>query len=153
MAIGQTLDEAYKLSLAIYRQNRAYWVNAKALVTQSQVAADVLFNIAQNPSIVVPQIQALAQLPGLITYAQSAGARNDPTYDPVAEFQAWRTALFAIRDQVINTFPKDPSGFLLFYQFNPDGTTVIRSFASTLPAVVTLSGLIDQALATGALSP
>lgn len=145
---GQTLDEAYNLARAIYRQNKAYWINAKALVVQAQVPTDVIFNIAQNPAIVVPQIQAIAAMPGLTAYARSVGAENDPAYDPVAEFQAWRSALFAIRDHVLATFPKDASGFLLFYKFNADGTTAARTFPSSAADVVTLAGLIDNAIAT-----
>jgi hypothetical protein len=142
----ESLATAYDRAKQIYRQSRADLVNFRNLLSGSSVPADIVFNIARNPDIRVGQLAPIAALPGIIEYARSVGAENDPTYDPVAEFQAWRTALFAIRDHILSTFPVDANGWLLFLKFNVDGTTQVRQFTGA--QVTPLITLIDAALAT-----
>jgi hypothetical protein len=153
----QSLTVAYETVKGMYYQSRAYWLNAKQLVSQGspatpgQVERVAVFNMHENPALVVPQIAALAQVPGLIDYARSAGAENNPSYDPVAEFQAWRAALFAVRDHIEATFPKDAQGFLAIYKFNGSQPATVGNFPTVAPDMVTLAGLIDNIIATPAL--
>lgn len=143
---GETLAEAYARARGIYLQSKADLLNFKALLAGASVGADIVFNIARNPDIRIGQIQPIAQMPGMAAYAQSVGATNNPAYDAVAEFAAWRDALRAIRDSVLSTFPADAAGFLLFLKFNPDGTTSARQF--TQAQVAGLVSLVDAALVT-----
>lgn len=144
--ITESLARAYDRAQGIYAQSKADLLNFKALLVGPAVPSDVVFNIARNPDIRIGQIQPIAQMPGMAAYAQSVGATNNPAYDAVAEFQAWKAALLAIRDHILATFPKDVNGFLLFMTFNADGTTSVRQF--TVAQVATLNTLIDAALAT-----
>ena len=142
----ETLQEAYARGRGIYVQSKADLLNFKQLLTGASVPSDVVFNIARNADIRIGQIQPITQMPGIVQYAQSVGATNNPSYDAVAEFNAWRDALRAIRDNILSTFPADVNGFLLFLKFNPDGTTTARQF--TAAQVSTLNSLIDAAIAT-----
>jgi hypothetical protein len=96
----------------------------------------------------LPKMQAVAQIPGIVDFARSVGGENDPTYDPVEEFNSWRNAMVAIRDHIIATFPQDGQGFLLQTKFSSDGSTFTRTFPNTAPDMVTLVTLLDAAIAT-----
>lgn len=143
----EPLYDAYARVKGIFRQSKAYLVNAKQLVTQPSVPADVVFNIARNPSQVVPQVEAIAaKFGGGVLAAYAREQENDPTYDVVADFTAWKNSLFAIRDHILTTFPKDANGFLLFLTFNADGSTATRNF--TAAQCAQLASLIDAAILT-----
>src|SRR3954465_13153586 len=144
----ETASEAYVRGRGLFIQSKGYLQNSRNLLpVPANVDADVGVNMARNVGILVPIMQQIVATPGLVTFAQSAAGLNDPTADPIAKFTAWRDALFAIRDQIMSTFPNS-GGFLLREKFNADGSTTSRTFPNTTPSIVMLVSLIDAAIAT-----
>lgn len=126
----QAFDELRRLAVA----SKAYLQNRRNLLIQATVSSSVLIELINHYRTTLAAMAALASTPGLAAYAQAQV--NDPTYDIVAEYVAMRDAMTVARDELIVSFPKDGSGFLLYQQLTGDGTIVLRTFTTAQVASV-----------------
>jgi hypothetical protein len=124
--------------------SKAYLQQKRQEMTAATVSASVPFAVIQHFAAVLPLLATWAATAGLAAYAQAQ--ENDPAYDVSAEYVAMRNAMQSARDQLIATFPKDGSGFLLYQTMNADGTVALRTFtaAQLAPTVA----LLDSVIAT-----
>jgi hypothetical protein len=123
---------------------RAYLVTQRALMVAPTVNAAVLKAVIQHFSVVIPTLTTLAATPGLAAYAKDQ--LNNPNYDIAAEFSAMRKTMVAAMTGLIQMFPNNPSGLLLYELVSPAGifTTITFTSAQAAPAVA----LIDAVIAT-----
>lgn len=123
---------------------KEYATQRKAQLQQASVDANLVLSIAEHCRAVLTIFDNAAQTPGLPEYARAQV--NDPNYDIVAEYQAMRSAIVALRDAVVSLFPKDASGWLLYQQLAADGTITVRTFTSAQTAVLIphLDGVINS---------
>lgn len=101
---------------------------ATQLVTDSaagNVEAGRVVNFAANLAGYNDRFARYTVLPGLVAYVREQ--INDPAIDIVAEYQTMLAQINATRTWIINNFPKDGSGFLLYHTFGADGRLVQRT--------------------------
>ena len=85
--------------------------------TQRRLYVDVLHQIAT----VLDAWDAAIAVPGLVAYARAE--KNNQTLDVVAEFNAMRAALIALRDEVFGSLPVNGGG-VVEYAVTVDGDRV-----------------------------
>lgn len=124
--------------------SRTYLQGQRALMVAPTCSALVPLAVIQHFASVIDLMTTLAQTPGLAAYARAQF--DDPGYDVAAEFLAMRTAMVSTRDSLIDLFPKDGNGFLLYQTISPTGALGARTFtaAQVAPAVA----LIDTVITT-----
>lgn len=115
------LDRAKKLAL----QLKGY-LQQRNLQLQSTAGADVIMAIMSDVRTYRIDFLQIAAIPGIAEHAREL--ENDPTYDVVAEFNAMLAAMSATVTEVVNTFPKDASGYWLEKQVAGDGNVIFRAF-------------------------
>lgn len=116
------LDRAKGLAL----QMRTY-LQQRNTQLQSATGADVVLAIMSDLRSYRLEFLSISAIPGIAAHARDL--ENDQNYDVVAEFQAMVTAIAAAVTEIINTFPKDASGFWLATQVAADGGFQYRTFS------------------------
>ena len=132
-------------------RNAARMVKAQANTLNTASAAgpisakDVL-DFATTLADAIDRFNAAKVVPGIAAFAQNQ--LNDATVDIVTEFNNMVTGCVNVRDWIVNNFPKDASGYLLFISFTAAGRYAYRQFSSTQTAgmrtqLATLIAAID----------
>ena len=99
--------------------------------------ANQIFQFVDNLRATLQAMGTAAATPGLAAYAQTQ--ISQPTYDPVADYNALVADLNAIIAWVTTNFPKDVGGFVQAYTLNADGSRTPATFTSAQTAgLVTL---------------
>jgi len=87
-----------------------------------------IINYLRDLTVAKTKLAERANTPGLIPYAQAQ--YNSPTLDIVVEYNTMITAINGTITWLVNNFPKDATGYLLYEQLNADGTISYRSFTT-----------------------
>lgn len=97
------------------RNIKAAAARARGLLASASQSADFILGIHRAMVTADTNLATQAAITGMADYAKSQV--SDPAYDIVAEFQALRAAVQAVRDSIETTIPKDGSGYFLIHQF------------------------------------
>lgn len=99
----------------------------KAQFVLPTTAADAVLALVQHCRAVILRIDAWT-VPGLSEFAQAQ--RVDGTYNIGADLANARAAYVALRDTLMQRFPKDTNDWLSYQKFDVDGAITIRTFTA-----------------------
>lgn len=105
-----------------------YLLNRKTLMQQPTCDARVIVQLVETHCRTVIARIDLWSVPGLQEVARTLW--NDPAYDVLTDIAATRAAYVNLRDTLMQRFPKNANGFLLYEQFTADGSITTRTFTS-----------------------
>jgi len=144
LALDQLPADGYAESRRLAANLRKILEIRSAELAASDTNADVIISILYDVRAVRDRFNQIAAIPGIVVYAQSQEDNAD--YDVVAEFTSLVVAMEAVLDNIVNTFPKDASGFLLEKKWDVDMNYVYNVF--TPAQTVNLRDLIDAVIAS-----
>lgn len=88
------------------------------------IEASRIVSYSVNLANMREQLARFTAVPGLVAYVRTQV--NDPTIDVVAEYNTMLIQLNATRTWIVNNFPKDANGYILYHQLDSNGKLVQR---------------------------
>ena len=140
--------EAYTNAKKLAVRLKSVAAGYAARLQAGNVSTDNISSIRDDMIHYDAQFAAIAAVPNIAAYAQAQ--EDDLLLDVVAEFNAMRTAIQAVKADIESTFPThldNGTNYLLGYYWNPSGSGMLqRTFAPA--ATATLAGLLNAVVAT-----
>jgi hypothetical protein len=116
----------------------------RAMMVAPTCDAQAALEVIRHLGHVGGLMSSWASTPGLAAYARAQV--DDPNYDVVAEFNAMLSAINSAKTTLINMFPKDGSGYILYQKIQANGSLENRTF--TAVQLVGAVAEIDAVIAT-----
>lgn len=120
---------------------KSFSIKSRDFMAGNTVSANQILQVLNELKNAKAIFDAVSTIPGIGIYAQEQ--LNDGTLNIVAEFTTMTDVMIVAMDWVVDTFPKDGSGYLLKDKFNAYGLDV-RQFTpvQTAGLQTALSGVV-----------